>query len=105
MIDSEGEDLDDSSEHQQQSPPGPKKLARAATYRPSSTPFGYLTIEFFLKLRGLYVVSDDMENQPRNQPNYIRRIVLCIAYMFPEVSIQPRTAYLVNGTYEVIECS
>ena len=55
MTDSEGEDSDDSSEHQQQSPPGPKKLTRAATYRPSSTPFGYLTIEFLLKLRGLVI--------------------------------------------------
>ena len=61
IVDSEGEDIgsgrvqdsDDSSEHQQHSPPVlkmSKKLTGAATYRPSSTPFGYLTIEFFLKL-------------------------------------------------------
>ena len=66
IVDSEGEDIgsgrvqdsDDSSEYQQHSPPRlkmSKKLTGAAilTYRPSSSPFGYLTIEFFLKLRGL----------------------------------------------------
>ena len=52
------QDSDDSSEHQQQSPPRPKtskKLTGQLLTGPSSTLFGYLTIEFFLKLRGLYV--------------------------------------------------